>query len=151
MYAPTVNIYKRIGHVDWPPANISWGIDNRTTAVRAIPGTNKSARLELRVPGADANPYLALSASLASGLYGIKNKLKLKIKPSAGNAYATGKNSILPGSLMEATEKMAKSELAKNLFGAYFVNHFIKTREWEWKQYSKQVSNWELNRYFEII
>jgi glutamine synthetase len=151
MFAPTVNSYKRIGHGDWAPANATWGFDNRTTAVRVIQGQADSARIESRIPGADTNPYLALAAALASGIYGIKNKLKLEIPETIGNAYNLEKTDILPRNLKDATEKMARSEIAKQLFGTEFVDHFTKTREWEWRQYDNAVTDWELKRYFEII
>jgi len=151
MFAPTVNSYKRIGHGDWAPANATWGIDNRTTAVRVIQGRMESARIESRVPGADTNPYLAMAAALASGLYGIKNKLKLDIPETIGNGYQNKKNGVLPANLMKATEKMANSVIANQLFGEAFVDHFTKTREWEWRQFAGQVTDWELKRYFEII
>ena len=151
MFAPTVNSYKRIGHGDWAPANATWGFDNRTAAVRVIQGNMESARIESRIPGADTNPYLAMAAALASGIYGIKNKLKLDIPESVGNSYQNKKTGILPANLMNATEKMAGSTIAKELFGEGFVNHFTKTREWEWRQFASQVTDWELKRYFEII
>ena len=151
MFAPTVNSYKRIGHGDWAPANATWGIDNRTTAVRVIQGKIKSARVESRVPGADTNPYLALAAALASGLYGIQNKLKLTVPETVGNGYKVDENGNLPRTLKEATEKMASSLIAKELFGKAFVDHFTRTREWEWRQFENQVTDWELKRYFEII
>jgi glutamine synthetase len=151
MYAPNVNSYKRIGHGDWAPANISWGIDNRTASVRVIPGCEKSARTELRVPGADMNPYLAMAAALASGIYGIKNKLKLTAPETIGNAYNQKECGILSGNLKVATQKMAESKIAQELFGAGFVDHFVRTREWEWRLFENEVTDWELKRYLEII
>jgi glutamine synthetase len=151
MFAPTINSYKRLGHGDWAPSTITWGIDNRTTSVRVINGDRRSTRIEFRVPGADINPYLAMAASLAAGLYGIENSLELKIPETIGNGYKDFKNGVLPANLAEATEKMAGSKIANQLFGEDFVSHFVKTREWEWKQYSKAVTDWELKRYFEII
>ena len=149
MYAPTVNSYKRLGHGDWAPATTSWGIDNRTASIRYIPGTNNSTRLEFRVPGADINPYLAMAASLASGLYGIKNKIRLKIPETKGSAYS--EKNRLPSTLDEAVQKMKSSKIAVELFGSGFTDHFIKTREWEWQQFTNEVTDWELKRYFEII
>jgi glutamine synthetase len=111
----------------------------------------ESARIELRVPGADTNPYLAMAAALASGLYGIKNKLKLNVPETIGNGYNNRKQDVLPENLMKSTEIMANSDIAKQLFGDAFVDHFAKTREWEWRQFSGQVTDWELKRYFEII
>ena len=68
-----------------------------------------------------------------------------------GNGYADTKNGVLPGNLLEASEKMSQSDLAKELFGEAFVDHFTQTRFWEWRQFSKVVTDWELKRYFEII
>ncbi len=151
MYAPTINSYKRIGHGDWAPATLSWGIDNRTAAIRVIPGDNKSFRTELRVPGADINPYLAMAASLASGLYGIKHQLELPCGPTRGNAYASEQHEKLPNTLGEATSGMKNSAIARELFGEPFVNHFVHTREWELRKFADAVTDWELKRYFEII
>jgi glutamine synthetase len=151
MYAPTVNSYKRLVEGAWAPTTLTWAIDNRTTALRVLAGDPKSTRLETRVVGSDSNPYLAMAACLGSGLYGIKNKLKLKSLPTKGSGYADTKNGILPKNLWEATQAMKESPLAKELFGETFVNHFTGTREWEWRQFSKVVTDWELKRYFEII
>jgi glutamine synthetase len=151
MYAPTVNSYKRLVKGSWAAVSVSWGIENRTAALRVIPNPSFSMRLETRIPGADANPYLAVAASLASGLYGIKNKLKLDLPAVSGNAYEQENASPLPGSLLEATQAMRKSPLAAELFGADFCDHFLRTREWEWEQYSRAVTDWERKRYFEII
>ncbi|MFB6318038.1 glutamine synthetase family protein [Saccharicrinis sp. FJH54] len=151
MFAPTINSYKRIGHGDWAPSTVTWGMDNRTAAIRVIRVNDKNTRIESRVPGADTNAYLAFAAALASGLYGIKHKLKLDIPPSDGNAYQDKKRVKLPDNLLDATVQMAASPIAKELFGEAFVNHFTKTRIWEWRQFMNQVTDWELKRYFEII
>ena len=151
MFAPTVNSYKRLVEGAWAPTTLTWAIDNRTTALRALPGSNSSTRLETRVVGSDSNPYLAMAACLAAGLYGIQNKLKLKTPATIGNGYADKKNGILPANLWEATQAMKTSLLAKEILGADFVEHFAATREWEWKQFNKVVTDWELKRYLEII
>lgn len=151
MFAPTVNSYKRLVEGAWAPTTLTWAIDNRTTALRALPGSSSSTRLETRVVGSDSNPYLAMAACLAAGLYGINNKLKLKTPPTVGNGYADTKNGSLPRNLWEATQAMKTSPIAKELFGATFVEHFTATREWEWRQFSKVVTDWELKRYLEII
>ncbi len=151
MFAPTVNSYKRLVEGAWAPTTLTWGIDNRTTALRALPGSASSTRLETRVVGSDSNPYLAMAACLAAGLYGINNKLKLKTAATQGNGYADTKNGTLPKNLWEATQAMKGSSVAKELFGPAFVDHFTATREWEWKQFSKVVTDWELKRYLEII
>ena len=151
MYAPTVNSYKRYVEGAWASTSVSWGIENRTSALRVINHSHNSMRLETRVPGADANPYLSLAASLASGLYGIENKLSLDIVPTKGNEYANALNKKFPKTLKEATDAVKASDIPKQLFGEDFVDHFVKTREWEWKQFIQKVTDWELKRYFEII
>ena len=151
MYAPTINSYKRLRNGAWAPTTITWGFENRTTAVRVINGNPESCRLEMRVPGSDTNPYLAMAAALASGLYGIKHKLELNTEITSGNGYLNTSNGILPSNLYEANKAMKNSSIAKELFGETFVNHFTATRDWECREYDKAVSNWELNRYFEII
>ena len=151
MFAPTVNSYKRLVEGAWAPTTLTWGIDNRTTALRALPGSSSATRLETRVVGSDSNPYLAMAACLASGLYGIKNKLKLKAAATIGNVYADVKNGVLPKNLWEATQAMKTSDIANELFGEAFTNHFTATREWEWRQFMKVVTDWETKRYLEII
>ena len=151
MYAPTINSYKRLRLGAWAPGTVTWGKDNRTTAIRLISTDENSARLEMRVPGADCNPYLAMAASLASGLYGIKNNLKLEIPETRGNAYEQANATQLPASLADATRKMSESAIARELFGETFVEHFTHTREWECREFARTVTSWELKRYFEII
>lgn len=151
MYAPTINSYKRYVPGSWSSTSVSWGIENRTTALRVINHSHITTRLETRVPGADANPYLSLSAALASGLYGIKNKLPLNIAGTKGNEYEQTNNKRFPETLHDAIVAMKSSNIANELFGEKFVDHFIRTREWEWRQYVKKVTDWELKRYFEII
>ncbi len=150
-FAPNVNSYKRLVEGHWAPTKVTWGRDNRTAAFRALPGSAKSTRLETRVTGSDINPYLGLAAALASGLYGVKNKMELKDEAVTGNAYqATGAVS-LPGSLPEATDRLEKSALAKELFGEAFVDHFVRSRRWEQRKFQESVTDWELRRYLEII
>jgi glutamine synthetase len=151
LYAPTINSYKRLVEGAWAPTTLTWGIDNRTVALRALCGGSKSARLETRVIGSDANPYLAMAGALASGLYGVKKKLKLKQPATTGNGYKDFSNGVLPGNLFEATQAMKTSPVAKEILGEKFVAHFTQTREWEWRQHLKAVTDWEYRRYFEII
>ncbi len=151
MFAPTINSYKRLVEGAWAPTTLTWGIDNRTVALRVLAGSSKSCRLETRVIGSDVNPYLAMAASLASGLYGIKNKMKLSQAPTVGNGYEDFSNGSLPHTLDEATQLMKQSKVAKEILGEKFVEHFTQTREWEWKQHLSAVTDWEYKRYFEII
>lgn len=150
IYAPTVNSYKRLHGGDWAPNSVSWGIDNRTVALRILPHAGKSARIELRVPGADTNPYLVMAAMLASGLYGVSKSLKLT-KPTTGNAYTSVPlEKRLPANLREATGIMRNSSLANRLLGKEFVDYYCRTRGHEYRQYERTVSDWEINRYFEL-
>ena len=150
-FAPTVNSYKRLVEGFWAPTRVTWGVDNRTVAFRVIPGSPKSTRLEVRVGGADLNPYLATAASVAAGVWGIEQGLKLEEPPVSGSAYMADKAVRLPRTLQEATERLAGSGLARELLGEEFVDHFVRTREWEWRQAQQAVTDWELKRYFEII
>lgn len=149
MIAPTVNSYKRTVPGTWAPINATWGEDNRTTAVRAISGSAKGTRIELRLSAADMNPYLAMAASLAAGLEGIERKLE----PSAPatNGYAVPDTGRLPQDLGEAVGYFRKSPIARKWFGEEFVEHYAGTREWEIRQYQRSVTDWELARYFESI
>lgn len=151
MIAPTINSYKRLVEGAWAPTTVTWAVDNRTVALRALPLSKKAARLETRVVGSDTNPYLAMSACLAAGLYGVKNKLPLTQPATVGNGYRDESNRRFPNSLEKATAIMKNSPLAKELFGEDFVNHFTQTREWEHRQFANKVTDWEMKRYFEII
>lgn len=153
MYAPTINSYKRLVEGAWAPTTCTWGVDNRTVALRALPSKgSKSTRLETRVVGSDSNPYLAMAACLASGLYGIQYQLSLDDVPATvGNGYRNDTNGTLPRNLYEATVAMEQSDIARQLLGNDFVHHFTQTRHWEWQQYAKAVTDWELRRYFESI
>jgi glutamine synthetase len=148
MFCPTINSYKRLVPGAWAPTNVTWGIDNRTTALRAITAGVKSTRVEHRLPGADANPYLSMAASLASGLYGIEQNLELP-EPTV-NAYESN-GPALPRSLEEASAAFRCSAAAKQYFCEEFVEHYAATRDWEVRQFRKAVTDWELERYFEII
>lgn len=153
LLAPTVNSYKRLVDGYWAPTRATWGVDNRTVACRVIPGRASSTRLELRVPGADVNPYLAVAAGVAAGLWGVERGLDLDAAPVVGNGYAVGAEAGAPFArdLHEATEALAASSVAAELFGAPFVQHLVETREWEWRRYGAAVTDWELRRYLEII
>lgn len=151
LFAPTINSYKRLVEGAWAPTTITWGMDNRTTALRVLNGSSSSCRIETRVIGADVNPYLAMAASLAAGLYGIKKKMKLKQPATTGNGYQEKSYGTLPYTLIDATNQMKSSAIAKELFGETFTAHFVQSREWEWRQHLKAVTDWEYKRYFEII
>ncbi|HWA12529.1 MAG TPA: glutamine synthetase [Burkholderiales bacterium] len=152
MVASTVNAYTRMVPGYWAPTHATWGVENRTCALRVIPGSEKSQRVEYRISAADGNPYLALAAAVASGLLGIENKLTLG-KPVTGNAYdqKPPARGGLPSTLWDAAQRLKASKAARECFGDAFVEHFAATREWEERQFRKSVTDWELDRYFEII
>ena len=152
MVCPTVNDYRRLVPGMWAPTSSSWGVENRTTALRVIPGSEKSQRSEYRIGPADANPYLALAAALGTGLRGIEEKLELG-EPVQGSAYQVSAADAprLPSSLEEAAERLSNSSAAREVYGDAFIDHFVATRQWEVREYRKHVSDWELARYFEII
>lgn len=152
MVASTCNSYTRLIPGFWAPTSASWGIDNRTCAIRAIPGNEKSQRVEYRISAADINPHLALAAAIGSGIWGIENKIE-PTDPIAGNAYNVdlSQEFQLPRTLTEAALKFKKSKIARDLFGEAFVNHFSLTREWEDQQQRGAITDWQLRRYFEII
>ncbi len=152
MIAPTINSFTRLIPGFWAPTEASYGIDNRTCALRAIPGSRKSQRVEYRISAADANPYIILAAALASGIWGIENKVEPE-GPVEGNAYDQKfpKRMQLPRTLWEAAQRLKKSDAARDWFGDEFVDHYAATREWEEREFRKHITDWEMERYFEII
>lgn len=152
MVSCTVNSYSRLVPGFWAPTSATWGVENRTTALRVIQGGEKSQRVEYRIAAADINPYIAMSAAIGSGLWGIENKIE-PTAPVEGNAYdkTFPEKFSLPQSLTEAAGRLRKSKAANDLFGKNFVEHFAQSREWEEREFRKAITDWELARYFEII
>lgn len=148
MYAPFVNSYKRYQLASWAPTAIVWSGDNRTCGFRTV-GERAGFRVECRIPGADANPYLAFAATIASGMWGIKNK----IEPSAkfeGNAYEAKGVPRVPSSLHEAIDAFRESTVAREVFGDFVYGHLLNTAEQEQIIFDNLcVTDWELQRYFE--
>jgi glutamine synthetase len=149
LYSPTINAYKRYVPGVWAPLTASWGVENRTCAVRVIPGGASSTRIEYRQTAADINPYIAIATCLAAGLHGIDAKLEPP-PPASGDAGASN-DKPLPRTLEEATARLAGSERARRILGESFVDHYARTRDWEVRQYARVVGEWELRRYFESI
>jgi glutamine synthetase len=152
MAAPTINAYSRLVPGYWAPTKASWAIENRTVALRAIVGERSSQRIEYRVASADANPYLVLSAALASGAWGIENAIEPTVA-TRGSDYEKeqGSSQTIPNTLADAVRAFRNSRTARELFGETFVDHYATTREWEVREFQKHVTDWELKRYFEII
>ena len=152
MIAPTINSYSRMIPGFWAPTDATWGVENRTTALRVIPGSDKSQRVEYRLGSADANPYLALSAALAAGIYGVMHEWEPE-EQIRGNAYEQDhpESLELPRTLWDAAQRLKASKAAREMFGDAFVEHFAATREWEEREFRKHITDWEMDRYFEII
>src|SRR6185295_2307492 len=148
-YAPTVNSYKRYVDASWAPTRLAWSYDNRTGGFRVV-GHDQSLRIECRIPGADANPYLAFAASLASGLDGIERELE---PPPCfeGDLYAARELARVPGSLRDALEGFEASAFARAAFGAEVVEHYAHFFQSEWEAWERAVTDWERQRYFERI
>jgi glutamine synthetase len=163
LFAPTINSYKRLDLRFWAPAIIGWGEDNRLAAVRLVRPKDapESTRIEIRVTGADANPYLALAAILKSGIYGVRCKVPLPGPLSSDEIVIPNTESILgaisrngyqvlPDCLRLATERMvAEGSMARKIFSKEFVDHYGMTRLHEVKLFDGSVTEWERKRYFE--
>ncbi|MDP2774917.1 MAG: glutamine synthetase, partial [Nocardioides sp.] len=148
LYAPNINSYKRFADGSFAPTTIAWGHDNRTCAVRLV-GRGKAARMENRLPGADVNPYLALAAMLAGGLYGIEQGLELE-EEMVGNAY-TSDHPKVPHTLARARERFATSEVVRAALGDDVVAHYVNMADVELAAFDAAVTDWELRRGFERL
>jgi glutamine synthetase len=154
IFNPNVNSYRRISVAAWTPENATWGMDNRTAALRVITApAPRGIRLEHRRAGADANPYLLIAALLAGGLHGIEAAGEPP-DLSPGNAADDQGAPALPASLPEAIALLRGSDVARQLLGNEFVEHFALSRQVEWDLWTRwlstQVTEWELRRYFEV-
>jgi glutamine synthetase len=147
-YAPHVNSYKRFAEGSFAPTAVAWGKDNRTCALRAV-GHGPSLRIENRLPGADVNPYLALSAMIASGLHGIDNELELQ-PALEGNAYTSDAPHV-PNTLYASRDAFAESALARDAFGQEVVDHYLNHARVELTAFEAAVTDWEKFRGFERL
>jgi len=148
-YAPTVNSYKRYQDGSWAPTALAWSTDNRTTGFRIV-GHDQSLRIECRIPGADANPYLLYAAVLASGLDGIEHRIEPPAEFS-GDAYRSDTLTSLPTSLEAANRLFADSDFVRRVFGATVVDHYQHFFATEALAYRRTVTDFERSRYFEQI
>ena len=147
-YAPNVNSYKRFVEGSFAPTAVAWGNDNRTCSLRVV-GHGASKRLELRLPGADVNPYLALSAIIAAGLHGMDKQLPLE-PAFEGNAYESDKPRV-PETLQDARDLWAGSEVAREAFGHDVVDHYLNYADVELAAFNRAVTDWERFRGFERL
>lgn len=152
LFWPNLNSYKRTVEGSWTGLNATWGIENRTTALRAVVGSDSATRVENRLPGADACPHLVIASCVAAGAHGIREKLECP-EPRTGNAYLLSDDDAprLPKSLDAALEAMRRSEIVREVLGSDFVDHYIGMREWELKQAQHAVTDWERRRYLEMV
>jgi glutamine synthetase len=148
-FAPYVNSYRRYVPGSWAPTALVWGDDNRTCGFRVV-GHGSGRRVENRVPGADVNPYLALAAAIAGGLWGIEHGLTLE-PGFVGNAYEAGDVPRIPTTLVEAIAELESSEVAAEGFGPDVHHHLVNTARQEWSKANQVVTDWELARNFERI
>jgi glutamine synthetase len=148
-YAPTINAYKRYQAGSFAPTRIAWGWDNRTCGFR-ICGEGGGFRVENRIPGADANPYLAFAATIAAGLHGIDRKLAPP-PMYEGNAYEDAALPQVPKSLRDALAQLEGSQAAREAFGPKVVEHYLQHGRLEQQAYDQAVTDWELIRHFEQI
>ena len=148
-FAPYVNSYRRYVPGSWAPTAVVWGEDNRTCGFRTV-GEGASRRVECRIPGADVNPYLALAASIAGGLWGIEHELELE-PAFTGNAYQAPDVPRIPSTLVEAIDLLDGSEVAAEAFGPEVHHHLLNTARQEWAAANRVVTDWELARNFERI
>jgi glutamine synthetase len=148
-FAPTINAYKRYQSASWAPTKLAWAYDNRTVGFRVV-GHGKSFRVENRMPGADANPYLAFAATLAAGLAGIEEKLDCG-EVYEGNAYVDEKLPALPKSLRDAADLLERSKVARAAFGDAVIDFYVHTARLEVQAFDNSVTDWERQRYFERI
>lgn len=147
--APTINSYKRFQPGSWAPTRMAWATDNRTVGFRVV-GHGKAFRIENRMPGADANPYLAFAAMIAAGLAGVEERLDCGDE-YPGNAYIDPKLARLPGSLRDAVELLDRSKFARAAFGDPVVDFYVHHARIEQQAFSDAVTDWEKIRYFERI
>jgi glutamine synthetase len=147
--APTINSYKRYQPGSWAPTRMAWATDNRTVGFRVV-GQGPAFRVENRMPGADANPYLALAALIAAGLAGVEENLDCGAE-YRGNAYVDPALPRLPSSLVEAADRFAASRIARAAFGDAVVEFYTHHARIEHQAFSNAVTDWERVRYFEQI
>ena len=148
-FAPTINAYKRFQAASWAPTKLAWSTDNRTTGFRIV-GHGNSFRIENRMPGGDANPYLAFAATIAAGMAGVEENLDCG-ESYAGNAYIDANLPSLPRTLREAVDLLDASALARKAFGDAVIDFYVHTARLEIEAFDNVVTDWERQRYFERI
>jgi glutamine synthetase len=149
LQAPNINSYKRYVEGSFAPTTIAWANDNRTCALRVV-GHGNALRFENRAGGSDLNPYMALSAMIAAGLYGVENELALEA-PFEGNAYLATNKPRLPTTLREARDLFQSSVVARAALGDEVVEHYVHAADVELAAFESAVTDWERYRGFERL
>ena len=151
MCSHTVNAYRRMVPGIWAPVVSAWGVQNRTCAVRVIPGASGATRVEFRVPAADSNPHLTLAQCLGAGLWGIENRIDPGM-PFEGEAAPDSlpPERRLPRTLGSAADRLDASSVARGLFGDAFVDWFVATRRHEDDVFRRHVSDLDRRRYLDV-
>jgi glutamine synthetase len=149
LWGPTINSYKRFQPSSWAPTAVGWGLDNRTLGFRKV-GHGKGSRIESRIPGADANSYLAFAGTLAGGLHGIANRIEPPA-PYDGNGYDATDLPRIPWSIVDAIDLWEGSTIAKQAFGDDVHFHILNMAKQEWMAFNQTVTDWELRRYWERV
>jgi glutamine synthetase len=147
--APNVNSYKRYAAESWAPTTLAWSRDNRTCGFRIV-GHGNGFRVESRIPGADANPYLAFAAMIAAGLHGLDEKLELP-PGFEGNAYADEGLARVPSTLREAIDALERSTMAREALGDDVVDHYLNNVRTEQRLFDQAVTCYERERLFERV
>jgi glutamine synthetase len=152
LMAPTPNSYRRYTPYSWAGTTATWGVDNRSTGLRAIIEGPYGTRLEHRQPGGDVNPYVATAVALAGGLHGIANGIDAP-ELMRDDVYAMPASAVpgLPRSLSEALDLLDGSAMAREWFGADFVDHFVAMKRAELDAQALAVTDWEVSRYLEAL
>ncbi|QIZ38563.1 glutamine synthetase family protein [Saccharopolyspora sp. ASAGF58] len=156
---PFPSSYRRLAELEGPPTTVTWGLNNKSCAVRAVPSLGPAARLEHRLPGADAHPHLVMAGILAGIEAGIENRLEPQ-QPIEGLAWMRpdGALPMIPSSINRSANALTNDPLLATALGREFIDYWVGTRRWEWRAFhaagaggSPVVSEWEMSRYFELV
>jgi len=153
MLAPNINSFKRLTPGAFAPIAATWGVENRTCAIRVIPGQPGAQRVELRVPGSDSNPYLVAAFVLAAALWGIEHAAE-PAEPMTGSCYEHAdvipEAQQFPATFRQAIERFHRSGEARAMFGDDFVEMYAGTRLAQADQFARMVTDKELERFLEM-
>ena len=156
---PFITSYRRLLPVEGPPTTVTWGYDNKTTAIRAVAGHPKHSRIEYRLPGADSNVYLVGAAVVGAGLYGVANRVQPP-EPFVGMAWCLPPGvDLLPTTISQAAAALEADKVIPEVLGEEFVHYWLGTRRWEWLAFHVMgggdpdagITAWESARYFELV